>query len=189
MNNKEFKLFEFSTQYSRWLNDISSLIKTYSVNQNHFFDYGCGVGVWGIVASEFFSKVTGADFEDKVEKGEFLLKHNNIKNASFITLKTGVSDLDNIEIEPIDLLISIMVIELIPSNQVIDLFKFASNNLSKNGKFIIVTRRRIGFIRTLLTFERFFYSSFFQALRVLIGLFRGFIISIFSNEIKPCCNF
>ena len=108
------------------------------------------------------------------ERGKLLLKHNNINNASFFKLKTGISDLNNSNIEPIDTLISIMVIELIPSNQVIDLFKFAHKNLSKNGKFIIVTRKRIGFIRTLVTFERFFYSSFFKALRVLLGLFRGF---------------
>jgi hypothetical protein len=185
MDKKQhLNLFEYSRQYSKWLDDIASLLKTLSVEKNHFFDYGCGVGVWGMVASKFFSKVTGADFEDKVQRGKLLLKHNNINNASFINLKKGVSDLDNLEIEPIDTLISIMVIELIPASQVIDLFKFASKNLSKNGKFIIVTRKRIGFIRTLVTFERFFYSSFYKAVKVLFVLFRGFVISIFSSEIK-----
>lgn len=184
INKKSIDLFEYSEQYSKWLDAISSLLKTISVENNHFFDYGCGVGVWGMVASEFFTKVSGADFEKNVERGKLLLKHNNINNASFFKLKTGISDLNNSNIEPIDTLISIMVIELIPSNQVIDLFKFAHKNLSKNGKFIIVTRKRIGFIRTLVTFERFFYSSFFKALRVLLGLFRGFLISIFSSEIR-----
>jgi hypothetical protein len=88
-------------------------------------------------------------------------------------------------IKKIDLLISVMVVELIPCKDVIELFKFASDKLDKNGRFLIVTRRRIGYLRTLLTFERFRYNGFFRGIRVLIGLTRAFLVSLFSTEIKP----
>ena len=42
INKKSIDLFEYSEQYSKWLDAISSLLKTISVENNHFFDYGCG---------------------------------------------------------------------------------------------------------------------------------------------------
>ena len=180
-------LQRYTKQYSGWLKSISELLDFASIGmqKKHFFDFGCGVGHYAIVASKSFSQATGADFKFQVEEGQSLAKVNDIQNLSFIQLNTGISDLTRRTIEPINLFICIMVIELIPSKDVIELFKFASEKLEKNGRFLIVTRRRVGFFRTLLTFERFRYDSFFRAIRVMIGLSRAFLVSLFSNQIKP----
>jgi len=186
LNNAEtIDLLAYNDQYGPWLNDISELLELSSVKNNTFFDFGCGMGAWAMVASKSFDEVMGADFIDEIEKGKSLLRHNNIDNVTFKELISGINDLDTLNIKPIDMLISIMVIELIPSSSVIDLFQFASNNLSNDGRFLIVTRKRVGFLRTLLSFERFRWENPLKALKVLRGLFRGFVISLFSNEIKP----
>jgi len=184
---RKIDLQNYSKQYSSWLEPISELINFASsgIKKNHFFDFGCGIGPWTMVAAKSFNHATGADFKFEIEEGKSLAKLNNIQNIKFMELESGIYDLTKQNIAPIDLLVCVMVIELIPSKDVINLFKFASEQLNENGRFLIVTRKRIGFFRTLLTFERFRYDSFFRAIRVIIGLTRAFLVSLISNEIKP----
>ena len=185
-NNETIDLKEYTDQYSAWLEPIDSFIKYAAdgVSKNHFFDFGCGIGPWVMMSTKTFNESTGADFKFECEKGIELSKLNKLENINFIEYKNGISDLSYFSIKPINLMVCIMVIELIPSKDVIELFKFASKNIENNGRFLILTRKRIGFLRTLLTFERFRYENPIKALRTIIGLFRGFFISIFSTNIK-----
>jgi SAM-dependent methyltransferase len=184
-SNETIQLEEYSEQYLPWLKDISSILNFSSKQKNHLLDYGCGIGVWAMIASTQFNKVTGIDFHSEIHRGRLLLKSNNIQNVQLKTIKNGTSDLVSMEIEPIDTLISIMVIELIPTSQVIDLFEFASNNLKKGGRFLFVSRKRIGFLRTLLTLERFRYSGPINAAKVYLGLARSFLMTLLFKKIMP----
>jgi tRNA A58 N-methylase Trm61 len=47
-------LLEHNGQYSPWLKDISKIIDYASIKKKHFFDFGCGVGAWTLVASKTF---------------------------------------------------------------------------------------------------------------------------------------
>ena len=75
-----------------------------------------------------------SDKERKQQKQNTILlkKYLTKENINFIEYKNGISDLSYFSIKPINLMVCIMVIELIPSKDVIELFKFASKNIENN---------------------------------------------------------
>jgi len=145
-------------------------------------DYGSGPGVWCLYGSLVFDQVIGVDINDAVlDRARSLAKTNQIDNATFINLK----DLDGVDLPPLDSMISVGVIELARSSEIIDMFRFAATHLKPGGRFLCDSRRPIGFLRTLVYLERFRWEGVFRGARRTLALLRSAVEAIVSPDIKP----
>lgn len=145
-------------------------------------DYGSGRGVWCLYGSQVFDQVFGVDISDAViERARSLAKANEIDNVTFLNLK----DLDTVDLPPLNSMISIGVIELARSSEVIDMFRFAATHLKPGGRFLCVSRRPIGFLRPVIFLERFRWEGVLRGARRTLALLRSAVEAIISPEIKP----
>lgn len=145
-------------------------------------DYGSGPGVWSLFGSQIFDQVFGVDIKEaSLDEARSLAKANGIDNVTFTNLK----DLDTVHLPPLDSMVSIMVIELARSFQVIDMFRFAATNLKPGGRFLCVSRRPIGFLRTLIFLERFRWDGVLRGSRRTLALLRSAVEAIILPKIKP----
>jgi SAM-dependent methyltransferase len=144
-------------------------------------DYGSGPGAWCLYGSQVFDRVFGVDISEAVlDSARSLATANEIDNVTFINLR----DLETVDLPPLDSMISIGVIELAQSSEVIDIFRFAATHLKVGGRFLCNSRRPISFFRTLILLERFSVEGVFRGGRRTLALLRSAIEAIISPEIK-----
>ena len=144
-------------------------------------DYGSGSGVWSLYGSNIFDQVFGIDINDvSLERARSLMEVNKVDNVKFLNLK----DLENYDLPALDSVVSVMVIELARSSEVINMFRFIATHLKPGGQFLCVTRRPIGFLRTLLFMERFRWEGFRRGGRRTLASFRSAVEAIIYSKIK-----
>lgn len=180
---KLINIGELHKEFDRSRDSIFEALKLISENgAGSMLDYGSGLGVWCLYGSQIFDHVFGVDISDaSLDVARSLAKANEIDNVTFINLK----ELDKVDLPPLDSMVSIMVIELARSSEVIEMFRFASAHLKYGGRFLCISRRPIGFLRTLMFLDRFRWEGMLRGGRRTLALLRSAIEAVVSPKIRP----
>jgi SAM-dependent methyltransferase len=135
-----------------------------------------------LLASEYFDEVCGIDInEEAVSSANKLMIKNGRKNLKFLNISNQT--LQNLP--PHDVVISIMVIELARSVDVIEIFETVGRILRPGGLFLCMTRTPTSYLKAIVLMERFRWQRFDIALKRTVALGRGALEAIFSTRVQP----